>query len=356
MKYLKGLDTLRALAAFIVVFDHLELIKQSNKLYNLVDHPTVIYPDGHLSVMLFFVISGFLITYLLLVEKEKYGTVSIKNFYIRRILRIWPLYYMVLFLSYVIFQPDYSLLRIILPTLILPNIAYAFNEVWDVSPQIWSIGAEEQFYIFWPVIFLFIIKKKTVQYFLLLIIGLTILPYFLKFVNLIFINSNEVYNVITRFFYGTKFNSLIMGALSGFIYFKNRYRTGFQKYNWLKIAITFLPFVLWFFQFRLNHLNDDFYSLLFSFSVFQIVGNSKIKIDNPVTKFLGRISYGIYLYHWIIIVFLVKYIPRTDNVALYNLILYFSAISITVIISWLSFVTYERYFLNMKKKYEMHKP
>jgi len=160
MKYLKGLDTLRALAALIVVFDHVELIKQSNKIYNLVDHPSVIYPDGHLSVILFFIISGFLITYLLLIEKAKNGFINIRNFYMRRILRIWPVYYLVLFLSYFIFQPDYSLLRISLPLFILPNVAYAVNEVWDVSPQIWSIGAEEQFYIFWPFLFLMSSKRK----------------------------------------------------------------------------------------------------------------------------------------------------------------------------------------------------
>lgn len=110
------------------MFDYLELIKQSNKLYNLIDSPPLIYPDDHLSVMLFFIVSGFLITYLLLIEKEK-STISIRNFHIGRILRIGPLYYLILVHSYLIFKPDYSLLRIGLLTFILPNITYAVNQV-----------------------------------------------------------------------------------------------------------------------------------------------------------------------------------------------------------------------------------
>ncbi len=351
MKYLKGLDTLRALAALIVVFDHVELIKQSNKIYNLVDHPSVIYPDGHLSVILFFIISGFLITYLLLIEKAKNGFINIRNFYMRRILRIWPVYYLVLFLSYFIFQPDYSVLRISLPLFILPNVAYAVNEVWDVSPQIWSIGAEEQFYIFWPFLFLIVIKKKTVLSFIFLIVGFTMLPFFAKFLNQIFFQSEDFYTVISRFFYGTKFGSLMLGALAGFLYFKNKDKIEKPRYNVLKLIIAALPFILWFFKFRVAHLNDELYSLLFAYSVYQIIKNPNIQIDHPISKFLGRISYGIYLYHWIIILLVMKLIPKNQNINYYNLSLYSAVLFLTIFFSWLSYVTYERFFLNIKKKY-----
>jgi peptidoglycan/LPS O-acetylase OafA/YrhL len=63
-KYLKGLDTLRAIAALIVVWGHIELLKKTKNLENLLDNRFIPIPNGHIAVILFFVISGFLITYL----------------------------------------------------------------------------------------------------------------------------------------------------------------------------------------------------------------------------------------------------------------------------------------------------
>ncbi len=74
---IKNLDTFRAIAAIVVMIGHIELFRQNkfgNSLLNMV-------PSGHTAVMMFFVISGFLITFLLTNEKEKYGTISLKDFY-----------------------------------------------------------------------------------------------------------------------------------------------------------------------------------------------------------------------------------------------------------------------------------
>lgn len=96
---IKNLDTFRAIAAIVVMIGHIELFRQNNwgdSLFNMV-------PSGHTGVMMFFVISGFLITFLLTKEKEKYGTMSLKDFYLRRVLRIYPLYYLILLLSSLFF-------------------------------------------------------------------------------------------------------------------------------------------------------------------------------------------------------------------------------------------------------------
>ena len=98
--HLKGLDTLRAVAALIVVWSHIEFIKG---LKGLPKNNFILFPNAHFSVTLFFVLSGFLITFLLTREFQKYKTISFKSFYLRRILRIWPLYYLVLFLSYFLY-------------------------------------------------------------------------------------------------------------------------------------------------------------------------------------------------------------------------------------------------------------
>ncbi|MBF0511066.1 MAG: acyltransferase [Candidatus Omnitrophica bacterium] len=92
-----GLNGLRFISAVIVVIHHLEksCIVSPNRYYARV----FLENAGYTAVTFFFVISGFLITYLLLVEKQRFG-INIKYFYIRRILRIWPLYYFIIFLSF----------------------------------------------------------------------------------------------------------------------------------------------------------------------------------------------------------------------------------------------------------------
>src|SRR5205085_6931243 len=91
--YFANLDALRFFAASAVLFSHIESRKPEYSLPNSFLRQTYIN-IGSFSVTLFFVLSGFLITYLLLLEKETSKSINIKNFYARRILRIWPLYYL----------------------------------------------------------------------------------------------------------------------------------------------------------------------------------------------------------------------------------------------------------------------
>eukprot|EP01037_Dinobryon_pediforme_P011462 gene11462-11552_t len=121
---------------------------------------------GDIAVIFFFVLSGFLITFLLLNEKDQTGKISVKKFYLKRIFRIWPLYFLMIGLSIGYFNtsdffqhqaiPNYTklyehiglyalLFLLIAPNMVtlgVPSIGYA-------NPT-WSIGVEEQFYLIWP--------------------------------------------------------------------------------------------------------------------------------------------------------------------------------------------------------------
>src|SRR5437867_1336539 len=92
--YFPGLHGLRFFAAMMVVFSHVELMMDYHSYPNLYANNLAVYESGRMGVTLFFVLSGFLISYLLLTEKKVSGTVAVKKFYTRRILRIWPLYYL----------------------------------------------------------------------------------------------------------------------------------------------------------------------------------------------------------------------------------------------------------------------
>lgn len=188
--HLKGLDTLRAVAALIVVWSHIEFIKG---LKGLPKNNFILFPNAHFSVTLFFVLSGFLITFLLTREFQKYKTISFKSFYLRRILRIWPLYYLVLFLSYFFIENNISNRTLLLCLSIFPNIPFALKSSWESSPQIWSIGVEEQFYIFWSIFILYVLsKKKQNSYILTFIIIYTLLPFIINYINISTIQNEKL--------------------------------------------------------------------------------------------------------------------------------------------------------------------
>ena len=108
--YFKNLNAIRFIAASFVIVAHIEFFKKLFYLPNFFDN-AVISIIGRLGVVLFFVLSGFLISYLLFVEKEVTKTISVRKFYIRRMLRIWPLYFLIILLAFFIF-PYIKLLKI----------------------------------------------------------------------------------------------------------------------------------------------------------------------------------------------------------------------------------------------------
>jgi peptidoglycan/LPS O-acetylase OafA/YrhL len=112
--------------------------------------------SGKYGVNLFFVLSSYLITDLLVREREQYGSLNIRLFYLRRILRIWPLYYFVLFVTLSVhsFDPNREFgLKYVLPFLLLSGnwALVAFGGLTSVAASpLWSVSVEEQFYLLWP--------------------------------------------------------------------------------------------------------------------------------------------------------------------------------------------------------------
>src|SRR5215213_8378112 len=96
--YFPNLDGLRFIAALLVIIHHVEQLKS---IYRIPNHwgSAFVQIIGEQGVVLFFVLSGFLITYLLLEEEKTTGTIRVRNFYLRRVLRIWPLYFFIVFIS-----------------------------------------------------------------------------------------------------------------------------------------------------------------------------------------------------------------------------------------------------------------
>ena len=350
--HFKGLDTLRAIAALVVVCGHIELLKNNKSIPNLIDNDFILFPSGHIAVILFFVLSGFLITYLLVKEKEKTGKISFRKFYMRRVLRIWPLYYAIILLSYLLVDSDYEFKTILLCLSIFPNFAHAIGSGWHSSPQIWSIGVEEQFYLFWPLIFLLLPDRKVVVGLLLFFLGYSIFPHLFGFINLRTFQNESAGAVLNKIFYGTKFNCMAIGSLMGFALAKGKKWINIFSKDIIALFTFTLSFSLWFFRFEIKYFTDEFFAILFAIMIVGVVSSNRINIDTRVTRFLGKISYGIYMYHWIIILLILKYLVYSDNDLIFNLKLYLTVLGGTIFISWISYITLERFFLNIKKQYK----
>src|SRR4051794_34357276 len=103
-KRFENLDGLRFVLAMVVLSGHSMLFESLNKSipFDWLQRLLLVLGSGYLAVSFFFVLSGFLITYLMIEEKELTGSFNILKFYLRRILRIWPLYFTVLLIGFVI--------------------------------------------------------------------------------------------------------------------------------------------------------------------------------------------------------------------------------------------------------------
>ena len=186
--YFPNLNGLRFIAAFFVIINHTEQLKFYYNLNNgtISDFAKNI---GKLGVMLFFVLSGFLITYLLVTEEKVTGSIHTRKFYIRRFLRILPLYFLLMIIVFFVLHNftfwDIPNLKnpingnfttiLLLHIFLVPNLSTALYGFIPYIAQAWSIGTEEQSYFLWP-----ILLKKIKKHRLKFMVGIVIFHFFIK--------------------------------------------------------------------------------------------------------------------------------------------------------------------------------
>lgn len=149
--YIPSLNGLRAVSILIVILHHMARMNFGEAR---MPFPIDIFFDGSLGVNVFFVISGFLITTLLMEEERSTGTISLKGFYIRRTLRIFPAYYFLLLVYFVL--QCFSILHFTTRSWLSSVFYYKYldGQDWE-SGHFWSLSVEEHFYLLWPMVFFF---------------------------------------------------------------------------------------------------------------------------------------------------------------------------------------------------------
>ena len=360
--FFPNLNGVRFIAAFWVVVHHIEQFKEKFGYDNQLFYTRFIRLIGPLSVFLFFVLSGFLITSLLLVEKERTNTINIKSFYMRRVLRIWPLYYLTVFLglfvlphiSYLNISGETELIKvdftekIILYLLILPNIVTGVFKHIPYLSQNWSIGVEEQFYYFWP----WVIRQTKTSRLLIIMIIFFILFYITRSLTVIYMPETGLWKYLNEFIKSLRITCMILGAIGAyFTYFKLNskfiqfiFAKGFQVFVYVTL-ILMLSFGVY-----LPGINQEIYALIFTLILMNLAKNpaSILSLENPVFNYLGKISYGMYMYHTIAVVIGVKISHSFGNS---NFVSYPISYALTILIAAFSYEYFEKPFLKIKDRF-----
>lgn len=358
--YFPNLNGLRFIAAFLVIIHHTEQLKLKFGLENNWENP-FIHISGRLGVLLFFVLSGFLITFLLLSEKQKSNNINIRNFYIRRVLRIWPLYYFVVLIGLFILPEipllempksteelgDNFLLKLTLFIFMLPNLALVLFSPVPYISQSWSIGVEEQFYLIWPTI---IKKSKKILRALILVIafywsvrlGLMLTSEFM-------FPESMLFKTLLNFLASFNIDCMAIGGIAAYIYFKGYnnvlyvlFRKDFQYIVLISTLILLLLGV---------KMPYPIYAGLFAIIILNAAINPRniFHLENGVFNFLGRISYGLYMYHVIAIVLVLKLLKDTEFYNGFTVLII--SLLITVLGSSISYYYFERRFIKLKNNY-----
>ncbi len=366
--YFPNLNGIRFIAALAVIIHHIEQIKSFFQYDNYWDNP-YIRIIGKLGVILFFVLSGFLITYLLLTEK-KLGGISIKSFYIRRILRIWPLYYLIVLLGLFVFPhinflfiaeshrtdaiQDHFMTKVALFVFFLPNLALSGFAPVPYIAQTWSVGVEEQFYLIWPLL----IKK--IKNTLGVLLGVIAFYLGIKFI-LITINAhsgifdhNKILHGLFGFWDEFNIDCMAIGGIAAYVLFHKKEKVLSFLFNiYTQIGIYVLLICAIAFKFYIRDLIFECYSVLFAIIILNLAANPKtiLKLENRVFSYLGKISYGLYMYHYVMVACAIKLLDAfgTRN----NILIFSLSIAFTILISSLSYEFFEKKFLKLKKRFTL---
>jgi peptidoglycan/LPS O-acetylase OafA/YrhL len=359
-----GLDGLRGIAALFVVLDHILLSQESQAL----PHPNwgVWSYRGGQAVLLFFTLSGFLITYLLLVERARTGTVDVGAFYLRRVCRIWPLYFAVVafgLVFYTVLVPRLGFSRpvpyeipaaIALYALFLPNLMSTLYSVGGILNPLWSIGIEEQFYLVWaPVARRWAGRLRAICW--------TVLVVFLA-IALAWCFKVFPEGPVAKFFELLKFHFIAAGALAGIAFHDRRQRLLARP--WFRstpVALALTAVLVDFYTLHLLNLppwaSEVEQLVLYPWLLVAVASSPRASrwLELRPFRFLGRVSYGVYLLHMPAVYAVTLLFARTTwwqgRLAAYVVGYYTLALALVLALAAVSYRWFESPFLRLKTRY-----
>ncbi len=357
-----GLDSLRFWAALMVIIGHVPMTQTGVGLPSFAWG--ALFFRGEQAVSFFFSLSGFLITYLLLDEHARTGRIDVRAFYLRRVLRIWPLYFATIgfgLFFYNFLLPRLGIeravtyplgLAVLLYVFFLPNLMNALYSVGGILNPTWSIGVEEQFYLAWaPLVRRF---RQRLPLLCALVLGASLAVFCVAKVN------PWGWTAMQKFWTQLKFHFMAAGALAAWALFHHRERLlalPLFRRRWLQLALgLFLLQYLVADLVKMSWWLDELVQLfLFPWLLLEVGANPAraLPVANRVTEWLGEISYGLYMLHMIAVYAVARLYQSTTwwqgSFPLYALSFQLAAIGLTILLAWLSHRLYERPILGLKR-------
>lgn len=307
---------------------------------------------GFLGVDFFFVISGFLITTLLLREEQTHGYFDLRHFYWRRLLRIVPVYFLVVgintcFAVFVEGQPEKL-------TLLPYYLLFVSNFLTEHLPNLsitWSLSVEEQYYLVWPVL-LMLIPRRWILPVLLGLITVNVLGH-MQLLGWIGI-PHMSFGPITLHL--PPYAPILMGSVVAIALqnpgvfallepFLARRGAVFVSFAFLTLALLFLPASVIGWPALLIHFAM---CLVLMASVMREDHAMRWALANPVVARIGQISYGMYLYHLMFLVIGFKILVAVDLYSAPALFVFYFVL--TTIAAEISFRTYETWFMRLRPR------
>ncbi len=380
--YFFRLDILRFFAFFVVFINHITaFLKTPSSVWEPKSWSWTLFQIGDIGVGFFFVLSGFLITYLLEKEFDRTKSISFRKFYIRRVLRIWPLYFLVIILVCLIslFTKNFDVLKtaivkeeLLCYVFLLGNIYRAF---WDVTNDmiavLWSIAVEEQFYLVWPLLFFLFRKYIGVRG----VVFVTMCGLFISLYHrFVYAGTFEIREFYTFSIMGYLFVGALIGSFS-FLYREVvvQFVSKYGSYFW-KIATLASLIILFIRGSILGDASNAYFSvvslLVFALSFGLIImiaafaeskkeNKNMIRMKEKMKSFfvhLGKISYGLYVYHLIVLTVLLRLLNiqsiGDEGLSVWKFIpLSILILGGTIGIAHLSYTYIEQPFLRLKERF-----
>jgi peptidoglycan/LPS O-acetylase OafA/YrhL len=324
---------------------------------------------GDQGVSLFFVLSGFLITYLLLSEKKNFNCINIKKFYMRRALRIWPLYYLMVFLAFFVLpgvivlngfsiglsDPEYWS-KLFLFIFLGANFAYSVYPLVPFASQLWSVGVEEQFYIVWPHV-----VNRFSKYLPYILVSIIIVAFALRLFAGAAVHGDGalqyrvVYHIIKHF----RIQNMALGALSAYLMINNaagvKILLNQRIPEIINIVILVISLIL---GCRYGVFDYELYAIMYAILILYGAAGRKtvLKLEGKIPKYLGKISYGLYVYH--ITALKLAFIAVSGSIgfnagSIGNIVYYVMGITLSIIFAAVSYEVMERKFLRLKNRFSL---
>jgi peptidoglycan/LPS O-acetylase OafA/YrhL len=340
-----SLDGLRAVSILLVLIGH---TLKGDPMWSSQYEGIRIYAS--VGVTMFFVISGFLITTLLLKEKASNACVDIRKFYIRRVLRIIPVNFLYIIAVFLLNRP---LGLGVETSAFWPAFTYTVNfaAVPVILGHLWSLSVEEQFYLFWPLIMRFPLSQ-------IIIVTLAIIVYgpVVRVINYFF-PTFEVVTLMPFFKYA---DSLMIGCLLAIskqvwphCWVPSLLRNRIVKAGAV-VLILFIPFLDRIKGHHVGYLTTPFGRTIISFSIAYLIASAITIKDNntykllnhPVMVYIGTLSYSIYIWQQFFLLSQAAYWPVWARFFPVNVML-------VIVVSMASYYWWEKRFLSLKENFKM---